>query len=138
TTPLPPVPPGLVPEGFAGGGLRGTWPVVLLFPALALWPLLRPRPGAGHRAHHLLEGATMGWMVHLWLLGGGHAAPAAGPPAVVGTLSAAYFAGYALRTGFRLVPSGPAPAPGPGRPPEMAAACRIVTAVSMTIMLVGM
>ncbi|GAB3115228.1 hypothetical protein GCM10027160_22230 [Streptomyces calidiresistens] len=130
-----PLPSVLLPGGAAGDGLRGA--AVLFFPVLALWPLVRPRPGPGHRVHHLVEGAAMGWMVHLWLLGG-HTGPSTGPPAVFTALSAAYFAGCALWVGSRLVPPEPTPGPSPGRSPEMAAACRVVTALAMAVMLVGM
>ncbi|MCE7079324.1 DUF5134 domain-containing protein [Streptomyces sp. ST2-7A] len=142
-----PLPTGLpARDGAEDGGPPGwsaaAWAVAALFPAVALWPVLRPRPGAGHRAHHLLEGAAMGGMAHLWLLGGGHGGPVSDPSpvpmAVPAALVAAYFAGYALRSGSRLASSGTAPVPVTGRPPEMATACRIVTALAMVVMLMAM
>ncbi|RKN38560.1 DUF5134 domain-containing protein [Streptomyces hoynatensis] len=106
--------------------------------------------GAAHRAHHVVETAAMLYMA----LAMG-AAPAAahhaahqpgGNPLLTGVLLA-YFGGYALCAGPRLLPAavggghgGPAGGAGgaPERPPELAAACRLALAVGMFAMLLTM
>lgn len=135
-TVLPAAPPQAFAVVFAGG---------------ALWSLALLRAGAAHQGHHLLESLAMVYMA-LAMAGAGTAAAdgpapaaahgaghagAAGHPAVTALLLA-YFAGYALRSGHRLL----TPA-GPGRParsgaamdPEVAAACRLILALGMVAML---
>jgi hypothetical protein len=125
----PPAPP---PQAFAA-----------LFAAAALWSLALLRTGRAHHGHHLLESLAMVYMALAMTgtdpaasHGGAHAA-SAGPPVVTGLLLA-YFAGYALRAGHRLLtPAGTQPVPpgSAGMPPEVATACRLTLALGMVTML---
>lgn len=108
-----------------------------------------------HCLHHALEALAMLYMAVVMhtAAGGGHAAHTTAPggiPAVTGALLL-YFAGYALRTGTRLVPvaaSGavaggavpgghraPAAVGGPVRLPGTADACRLSLALGSFAML---
>lgn len=94
----------------------------VLFAGLAVWSWwsLRSARHRGHGLHHALEALAMAYMAAVMAAGGGqHAGHGAGPggiPLLTGVLLA-YFAGYALYTGARMLPSAVALAAvveGPG------------------------
>ncbi|GAB2885620.1 DUF5134 domain-containing protein [Streptomyces mayteni] len=95
-----------------------------------------------HRGHHLVEALAMSYaavaMAGAPAAHAGHQAPA-GLPVFTGVLLV-YFAGYALRSAPRLLPTGEvvAAAGAVRRPPEVAAACRLALAVAMVAMLIGL
>ncbi|MGP3967722.1 DUF5134 domain-containing protein [Streptomyces sp. 6N223] len=122
------------------------------YAAVTVWWVLLPGAGAGagHRAHHLAEGAAMVYMA-LAMAGDGegrhaHVGGAGGVPWLTGAL-AAYFALRALRAGRRLVPAAEAAPHGTAasgaaaggaagtRPPEVVAACRVALSMGMLAML---
>ncbi|MEV6108655.1 DUF5134 domain-containing protein [Streptomyces sp. NPDC051940] len=111
-------------HGGHGGWAAGVCAVV--FGAEAVRTLLR----AAAHPHHAVGALAMAYMA-LPTAPGEHSR--AGLPAVTGALLA-YFAGYALRTGVRLVLSG-----GDGArrwQPVLAAGCRLCLAIGMMAMLV--
>lgn len=113
---------------------------------------LRPSAhrAAAHRMHHSLCAAAMVYMAAATAGAGpahsghaGHTAGAAmGIPLLTGLLLA-YFAGYVLRAGTRLVAAADLAAPPGGairlrHAPEVAAACRVAMAMGMFAMLLTM
>ncbi|MDT0347174.1 DUF5134 domain-containing protein [Streptomyces litchfieldiae] len=113
----------------------------VLFSATALWSAALLAAGAAHQAHHVVEGLAMVYMAVA--MAGGAPAHAEHPPGGVPLLTGAllaYFAGYALRSGPRLLPAAPGGAgagpAGHAEPlPEVAVACRLALALGMFAML---
>ncbi|MFH8371784.1 DUF5134 domain-containing protein [Streptomyces sp. NPDC018031] len=112
---------------------------------VAAVPALLPRRcagGDGRRFHHTVEAVAMVYVclvMVVWSRDGHHGT---GPPGTTEPLTAAllaYFTGYVLRTGLRLVPApGGGPAPDTvtwSRRPEIATACRLAMAIGMCAML---
>ncbi|MGX1836099.1 DUF5134 domain-containing protein [Streptomyces diastaticus] len=103
-----------------------------------------------HHLHHLVGSAAMVYMSLVMAAAptshhAHHTAPG-GLPVVTGVLLA-YFAGYALLAGVRLIPApvaasgGPSPAAGPpgwGERAELALVCRLTMAIAMVSMLLAM
>ncbi|MBO8187658.1 DUF5134 domain-containing protein [Streptomyces spirodelae] len=140
------------------------WVFTAVFAALLareLWLLTADRHGTASppaKLHHLLGSAAMTYMALAMALGapagthpagtGGHHSAPGGVPVVTGVLLA-YFAGYVLWTGARLLPTeagGPVPAGGPGqlegtRSPsavqhaQVAAGCEVAMGAAMFAML---
>lgn len=132
-----------------------TGALAVVFFAAALHPLRPSRRSAAHRMHHSVCAWAMVYMAAAMAgAGGAHAAHTAhtahsgpghggaGAPLLTGLLLA-YFAGYVLRSGVRLVsvagPPAAVPAPGGAIPlrhaPEVATACRVAMALAMFAML---
>jgi hypothetical protein len=128
----------------------GTGVLAVVFGAAALHPLRPSRHGAAHRVHHAVCAWAMVYMAAAMAAAGsahtghhGHDHGGAGAPLLTGLLLA-YFAGYVLRSGVRLVSVGAGPAaavPAPGgairlrHAPEVATACRVAMAMAMFAML---
>jgi hypothetical protein len=127
----------------------GTGALAVVFGAAALHPLRPSRHSAAHRVHHSVCAWAMVYMAaamagastaHSGHAGHGHGG--AGAPLLTGLLLA-YFAGYVLRSGVRLVSAAGPPAvlPAPGgairlrHAPEVAAARRVAMALAMFAML---
>jgi hypothetical protein len=133
------------------------WPAyAVVFGAAALRALWAARRSA-HHLHHLVGTAAMIYMALTMAAspagGDGHVHGASGVPVLTGVLLA-YFTGYVLVTGARLipVPAGAAvtaaPSAGGGRTgtgaprwgdrPELARACRLSMGIGMLAMLLTM
>ncbi|MFJ9037520.1 DUF5134 domain-containing protein [Streptomyces sp. NPDC102406] len=123
-----------------------TWAWLLyaaVFGTAALRALWAARRGA-HHLHHLVGTFAMAYMaVEMAARPAAHAHPGgAGTPALTGALLA-YFGGYVLWSGARLVPAaattGAAPAlTGWGDRPELARACRLSMGIGTLAMLLTM
>lgn len=115
-----------------------TWPgYAAVFSAAALHALWSARAG-GHHLHHLVGAVAMVYMslVMAAAPGGGHGGHGdAGVPLLTGVLLA-YFTGYVLLSGVRLVPvTAGGPGVGWGDRPELARACRLSMGIAMLAML---
>ncbi|MER7900956.1 DUF5134 domain-containing protein [Streptomyces sp. NPDC096046] len=114
-----------------------TWPVyAVVFGAAGVHALWAARAGA-HHLHHLVGAVAMTYMSVVMAGSPGHG-HGQGAPLLTGALLA-YFAGYVLLTGVRLVPvaavaGGGGPA-GWGDRPELARACRLSMGIAMVAML---
>ncbi|MFI2642398.1 DUF5134 domain-containing protein [Streptomyces sp. NPDC018610] len=123
------------------------WPVyAAVFGAAALRSLWWARIDA-HHLHHSIGAAAMVYMSVVMTLSPGshhHGHGGSGVPLLTGALLA-YFAGYVLLSGARLVPAGGAGAAtvragagggaGWGDRPELARACRLSMGMAMVAML---
>ncbi|MGI5192457.1 DUF5134 domain-containing protein [Streptomyces sp. CA-288835] len=115
----------------------------VVFGAAALQALWAARADRLH-LHHLVGASAMVYMAAV-MAGGTHS----GPPVLTGTLLA-YFTGYVLWTGTRLVPVAVAATEGASRNtrgartvqladrPELACACRLSMGIGMLAMLLTM
>ncbi|MER6027207.1 DUF5134 domain-containing protein [Streptomyces sp. NPDC001851] len=122
---------------------RWAWPVyAAVFGAAALRALWTAR-AARHHLHHLVGAAAMAYMAAAMAAappGAHHAHGGTGVPVLTGTLLA-YFTGYVLLAGARLVPAAVAVAGAGGGPagwgdrPELARACRLSMGIGMVAML---
>ncbi|MFI9345359.1 DUF5134 domain-containing protein [Streptomyces sp. NPDC052773] len=124
------------PPGWAWAGYAAVFGAAVLH---ALWAARR----GAHHLHHLMGAVAMVYMAVAMAAAPGHhhGGGGSGVPLVTGALLA-YFAGYVLLTGARLVPAaavaaGPAP-PGWADRPELARACRLSMAMAMVAMLLTM
>jgi hypothetical protein len=106
---------------------------VAVFTASAVWSLTLLRAGAAHQTHHLLESLAMVHMAVAMSGQHGHAGHGGAGHPVLTALLLAYFGGYVLRTGHRLLSAGRHPGAGPR--PEVAAASRLTLAMGMFTML---
>ncbi|MFC5218356.1 DUF5134 domain-containing protein [Streptomyces coerulescens] len=114
------------------------WPVyAAVFGAAALRALWSARAG-GHHLHHMVGAAAMVYMAIAMAASPGHGAGhgGSGVPLVTGALLA-YFTGYVLLSGVRLVPvtAGAGAGAGWGDRPELARACRLSMGIAMVAML---
>ncbi|MFE0515971.1 DUF5134 domain-containing protein [Streptomyces sp. NPDC058964] len=118
-----------------------TWPLyAAVFGAAALRALWAARD-APHHLHHLVGTAAMVYMAVVMAASPGprhHAHSAPGVPLVTGLLLA-YFTGYVLLSGVRLLPAtataGTGAVVGWGDRPELARACRLSMGIGMVAML---
>ncbi|MFI9248836.1 DUF5134 domain-containing protein [Streptomyces sp. NPDC053069] len=125
---------------------RWAWPVyAVVFAAAALRALWTVR-AARHHLHHLVGAATMVYMAVVMAAappGAHHTHGGTGVPLLTGALLA-YFTGYVLLAGARLVPAAVAVAGAVGAPagwgdrPELARACRLSMGIGMVAMLLTM
>ncbi|MFJ8635749.1 DUF5134 domain-containing protein [Streptomyces sp. NPDC093568] len=110
------------------------WPgYAAVFGAAALHALWSARAGT-HHLHHLVGASAMVYMSLTMAVSPGHGG--SGIPLVTGALLA-YFTGYVLLSGVRLVPAvAPVGAGlGWGDRPELARACRLSMGIAMVAML---
>ncbi|MEU8888584.1 DUF5134 domain-containing protein [Streptomyces sp. NPDC048442] len=130
-----------------------SWAVyAAVFGAAALRALWWVRGGVrgSHHLHHLIGSAAMVYMAVAMApgpgAGGGHAehgsVAAGGVPLLTGVLLA-YYVGYVLRAGARLIPLPAAATPSGttltwGARPELALACRLSMALGMFTMLLAL
>ncbi|MEU8585954.1 DUF5134 domain-containing protein [Streptomyces sp. NPDC048664] len=114
----------------------------VVFGTVAVRTLATAR-GSAHHLHHLVGAFAMAYMAAAMAAGGRHG-HGGGTAPVTGVLLA-YFAGYVLWSGVRLVPVA-APAAGGGvggravgwgDRPELALACRLAMAMAMLAMLLA-
>ncbi|MEV6978912.1 DUF5134 domain-containing protein [Kitasatospora sp. NPDC093806] len=136
---------GLMGFGMAAMALTGTavpgtvWAWVYGPPAVLLLLAAARRPARrAHRLHHAVGALAMTYMALAMTAVPGHPAhhaPATGSPALTGALLA-YFGGYALWSGTRLLTT-----PGGGAPMIATAlprACRLAMGIGMFAMLLTM
>ncbi|WP_329406994.1 DUF5134 domain-containing protein [Streptomyces sp. NBC_00704] len=119
------------------------WPVyAAVFGAAALRALWSVRTGA-HHLHHLVGTGAMVYMAAMMAgapaHGHGHGHGGSGVPLLTGALLA-YFTGYVLLAGVRLLPAAGAGgvAVAWGDRPEVARACRLSMGIGMLAMLLTM
>ncbi|MFE6867115.1 DUF5134 domain-containing protein [Kitasatospora sp. NPDC057692] len=135
---------GLMGCGMAAMAVTGTavpgevWAWVYGPPAVLLLLAAVRRPARrAHRLHHAVGALAMTYMALAMAAGPGHAGhhAAAGSPALTGALLA-YFGGYALWSGSRLLSGsgGTVPAAAAGLP----RACRLSVVIGMFAMLLTM